>query len=136
MAGVATFVASAGAGATAADPVLGLWRSKDRGGTIELHRCGGAICGRILDGASLRANPDLRDVHNGNRSLRARAVKGLRVFDGFTGGPRQWKGGSLYDPESGWGTKSGSLTLKDANTLEVKGCVAFICQSEIMLRIR
>ena len=118
------------------DAVIGLWRSKDRGGTIELHRCGNAICGRILDGASLRANPDLRDVHNGDKALRTRPVKGLRVFNGFTGGPTQWKGGSLYDPESGWGTKTGYLTLKSPNTLEVKGCVAFFCQSEIMLRIR
>ncbi|OHT21305.1 DUF2147 domain-containing protein [Edaphosphingomonas haloaromaticamans] len=122
--------------ATAPASVLGLWRSQDRGGTIELYNCGPAVCGRILDGPTLRANPDLRDVKNGDKALRTRPVKGLRVFDGFTGGPTQYKGGSLYDPESGWGTKTGYLTLKDPNTLEVKGCVAFFCQSEIMLRIR
>jgi uncharacterized protein (DUF2147 family) len=125
------------AAATSPEPLIGLWKSKDRGGVIELHRCGEAVCGRVLDGASLRANPDLRDVHNSDKALRARPVKGLRVFSGFTGGPREWKGGALYDPETGWGTKTGFLTLKDTNTLEVKGCVArFLCQSEIMLRLR
>ncbi|PTD18542.1 DUF2147 domain-containing protein [Sphingomonas fennica] len=136
---IAALAALGPAAAVAAAPaasVLGLWRSQDRGGTIELYNCGPAVCGRILDGPTLRANPDLRDVKNGEKALRTRPVKGLRIFDGFTGGPTRYAGGSLYDPESGWGTSNGFLTLKDADTLEVKGCVAFFCQSEIMLRIR
>ncbi|OHT18608.1 DUF2147 domain-containing protein [Edaphosphingomonas haloaromaticamans] len=136
IAALAALGPAAAAAATPAASVLGLWRSQDRGGTIELYNCGPAVCGRILDGPTLRANPDLRDVKNGDKALRTRPVKGLRIFDGFTGGPTRYAGGSLYDPESGWGTSNGFLTLKDADTLEVKGCVAFFCQSEIMLRIR
>lgn len=119
-----------------ANPLIGKWRSADRGGVTEFYVCGRAVCGRILDGASLRANPDLRDVKNGDNSLRTRRVKGLTVMSNFTGGPAEWRGGPLYDPERGMGVARGTIKLVDANTLKITGCFAkFICQSEILKRI-
>ncbi|WOK36758.1 DUF2147 domain-containing protein [Sphingomonas sp. C3-2] len=125
------------ASAPAKDPLLGKWQSQERGGVTAFERCGDAICGRVIDGDSLRANPDLRDVKNGNASLRSRKVKGMIVLHNFKGGPKQWKGGPLYDPERGMGVQSGTITLVDQNTIKVTGCFGgFICQSEVMSRVR
>lgn len=131
------FATAALAAAAPPSPLIGKWRSQERGGVTELYACGAAVCGRVLDGASLRANPDLRDVKNGDRSLRTRRVRGLTVMNGFTGGPKQWKGGPLYDPERGMGVNSGTMDLVDADTLKVTGCfMGVICKSEILKRIR
>ncbi|WP_179957627.1 DUF2147 domain-containing protein [Exilibacterium tricleocarpae] len=116
--------------------LLGLWRTQEENGVVEMFRCGEAVCGRVIDAASLRENPDQRDVHNGDEALRERRVKGLVILQDFTGGPRKWTGGPLYDPKTGDGAKSGSLTLKDGNTLKVKGClVAFLCRTQVWRRI-
>lgn len=128
--------AQGGTGATG-DAIVGRWHTERRGGVVEIHRCGAALCGRVVDGAPLRANPDQRDVHNPDRSLRDRRVMGLRVLSGFTGGPSEWKGGPLYDPDSGDGAPKGTLRLVDRNTLQVKGCLAlFLCRTQTWRRAR
>lgn len=119
------------------EAVIGRWNTQKQGGVVEIHRCGQMLCGRVVDGAPLRANPDQRDVNNPDKALRSRKVMGARVLSGFSGGPREWKGGPLYDPESGDGAKKGSLTLADANTLKVKGCIAsFLCRTQTWTRVR
>jgi len=120
-----------------ASPLLGKWHTERKDGMVEIFHCGAALCGRVIDGAPLRANPDQRDVHNPDASLRVRKVKGLRVLEGFTGGPKRWKGGPLYDPETGNQASKGTLTLTDANTLSVQGCIAvFLCRTQTWRRGR
>lgn len=119
------------------EAIIGRWNTQKQGGVVEIHRCGQALCGRVVDGAPLRTNPDQRDIRNPDKALRDRRVMHLRVLHGFTGGPREWKGGPLYDPETGDGAKSGKLTLVDANTLKVKGCLmAFLCRTQTWTRAR
>ncbi|MGK6355700.1 DUF2147 domain-containing protein [Sphingomonas sp. DT-207] len=126
------------AGPAATDKVLiGRWHTEREGGVVEIHPCGQALCGRVLDGAPLRANRDQRDVRNPDPALRDRKVMGLRVLNGFTGGPEKWKGGPLYDPETGNRAPSGTLTLVDAHTLKVRGCIAaFLCRTQTWRRAR
>lgn len=134
---VALLAAPAALPAANAQSVIGRWNTQKQGGIVEIHRCGEALCGRVVDGAPLRANPDQRDVNNPNKALRGRKLLGARVLHGFTGGPREWKGGPVYDPETGDGAKSGVLTLADANTLKVKGCIAsFLCRTQTWKRVR
>lgn len=116
--------------------ILGIWATGSEGGRVEIYRCGGeALCGRIVDATRLRANPDMRDVRNPDENLRARRLKGLVVLRGFTGGPAEWKGGPVYDPESGEGAATGYLTLRGDGKLEVKGCKAAIfCRTKVWTR--
>lgn len=125
--------AAAPAGASAAD-ITGVWATGSEGGRVEIYRCGKALCGKIVDAKRLRANPDLRDVRNSDPKLRQRRLKGLVVLQGFTGGPREWKGGPVYDPESGDGAGRGNLKLLANGTLELKGCVAVFCRTKIWTR--
>ena len=128
----ALFVASAPA--SAAD-ITGVWSTGSEGGRVEIYRCGAALCGKVVDAARLRGNPDLRDVRNSDTKLRHRRLKGLVVLKGFTGGPAEWKGGPVYDPESGDGASRGYLKLLANGKLELKGCVSFICRTKIWTRV-
>jgi len=116
---------------------LGEWRTEKAGGRVDIRRCGSGLCGHVVDGAPLRANPDQRDVRNPDPALRARRVMGLQVIGPFTGGPREWKGGPLYDPETGDAARRGTLTLTDANTLTVKACIMpLLCRTQRWTRVR
>lgn len=134
-------VAAAGGGSAAASQgsgaIAGLWSTGSNGGQVELYRCGAAICGKVVDAAPLRANPDHRDVNNPDRMPRDRRLKGLVVLQGFAGGAREWKGGPVYDPEAGEGAAKGFLTLRVDGKLEVKGCKAAIfCRTKVWTRVR
>ncbi|MDK2761498.1 MAG: DUF2147 domain-containing protein [Sphingopyxis sp.] len=119
--------------ASAAD-ITGIWATATEGGRVEIYRCGRALCGRVVDAARLRGNPDLRDVRNSDASLRQRRIKGLVVLKGFTGGPVEWKGGPVYDPETGDGASTGTLKLLANGKLELKGCLAVFCRTKIWTR--
>ena len=121
--------------ANAAD-ITGLWSTGSEDGRVQIYRCGTALCGRIVDAAPIRANPDQRDVRNSDQILRMRRLKGLVVIAGFTGGPTDWKGGSVYDPESGDGAATGYLKLRADGKLELKGCVAIFCRTKVWTRVR
>lgn len=117
--------------------LLGLWRTQEAHGVVEIFRCENAICGRIVDAAALRTNSDQRDIHNSDEKLRERRIQGLMILENFTGGPEKWSGGPVYDPKSGDGAKRGYLVLKDINTLKVKGCLAaFLCRTQTWTRLK
>ena len=136
IAALALSAALAGAtAASAATPAVGMWKTPERDGKVEITDCGGGICGRIADGADIRANPDVKDIKNANEALRSRRLKGTPIFEGLTGGPSEWKG-KVYNPVDGK-TYSGSVTLTDSNTLKLKGCVFVpLCKTQVWYRVK
>lgn len=116
--------------------ILGIWATGTAGGKVEIYRCGKGFCGKIVDAARLRTDPDLRDLRNNNPDLRDRKLKGLVVLQSFEGGPIRFKGGPVYGPETGDGAHRGELALLSVEKLEVKGCVAFFCRTKTWTRIR
>ncbi|MFN7110494.1 MAG: DUF2147 domain-containing protein [Brevundimonas sp.] len=128
--------AAPGSAAAADNPLLGRWRTAAQGGVVEIHACGSALCGRLVDAAPLRRNPDQRDVRNHDPALRDRPLRGLRVLEGFRGGPTTWNGGPLYDPDSGRRAASGRLTLIAPDHLAVRGCIAaLLCRTQTWVRL-
>ena len=117
-----------------ASSLAGVWNTGSEGGKVQIYRCGEALCGKIVDAARLRKDPDLRDVRNSNPKLRNRKLKGLVVLKNFTGGPTEWSGGPVYDPETGDGASSGKLKLRADGKLEVKGCVMMFCRTKVWTR--
>lgn len=121
--------------ALAAEPT-GLWQTPTRGGQVEITKCGSALCGRLVTSEGLQADPALKDVHNQNTALRGRALKGLTILTGFTGGPGEWTGGSIYNADDGK-TYSGSITLDGGDKLKLRGCViAPLCKTQTWTRLR
>ena len=132
-------LASAFATVSAADTtdsaILGTWKTPKHDGKVVIEECGAAICGRVIDGRELRANPAQTDVHNPDANKRERRILGLNILEGYTGGPTEWKGGSVYDPQTGDSSGNSTLTLTGPNTLVVKGCRIVFCRSETWTKI-
>lgn len=115
--------------------ILGRWRTPAEGGVVDIQRCGQALCGRLVDAAPLRRDPDQRDVRNRDASQHQRPLRGLLVLRNFTGGPSEWRGGPLYDPNSGQTADRGTLTLSGEGRLAVRGCIArVLCRTQTWRR--
>ncbi len=116
------------------DDILGFWNNEERDGIIEIFKCGGKYCGRVVwakeptyppDDSAGRAGQPRMDDNNPDAALRDRPVIGLQVvndfiFDGETG----WKGGTVYDPKNGK-TYSGRIVLAFPDELHLRGYVLF-----------
>jgi uncharacterized protein (DUF2147 family) len=125
-----------GAVAYAAEGAEGTWQTPEDNAVVKIEACGAALCGRIVTSDQLKAHPDQTDERNRNAALRSRPLKGLTLFYGVKGGPTEWSGGSLYDPDDGK-TYRGSIKLTGADTLQLTGCVFRpFCKSETWTRIK
>lgn len=132
---ILALLAASPAVAESGQGLIGRWNTQEQDGVVEIYRCGATLCGKVVDGAPLRANPAQTDIRNEDPSLRGRKVLNLVVLRNFSGGPTQWTGGAVYDPNSGQGANRGFLTLDDPRTLRVKGCIAmFLCRTQTWTR--
>jgi uncharacterized protein (DUF2147 family) len=127
-------IALASAPAHATLPVTGLWSLGEGKARISISECGETLCGRIVDAAKIQANPDIADKKNKNPLLRLRKLKGLLILTGFVGGPSEWKGGTIYNPDDG-GTYRATIRMVDEYTLKVTGCIVRpLCKSAKLTR--
>ena len=132
LAALAVTALAAPASAQTAEPT-GLWQTPTNGGQVRIARCGQALCGTLVTSSHIRSNPNALDENNSNRSLRTR---NLPMLTGFTGGPSEWRGGSVYNPADGR-TYRGTITMTNANTLNLRGCVvAPLCRIQTWTRVR
>lgn len=107
--------------ATEAD-IEGRWLSGDKSGWIEIHLVDGKPIGTAA-GSTTPNEPTRYDILNPDPALRSRALLGITILQGFEYvGDQVWKGGMIYDPNSG-NTYKSTLTLLDRNTLKVRGFI-------------
>jgi len=121
--------------ANAADRVDGRWVTQDKDAVVTIDKCGAKTCGRITK--FLIPPPDgegQRDIYNPDPELKKRRLKGLAVLSSFVEDGNQWRG-RIYDPKTGKSYRS-ILRRKGPNVLEVKGCIAFFCQTQIWKRTK
>ena len=117
-----------------ASDITGRWLTPSKG-EIEIYRCGPALCGRLLSSPRLVREPHLTDAANKDASRRGRKIKGMTLLEGFSGGPSEFRGGRLYNPEDG-NTYTGTITVVDGDTLKLKGCVvAPLCKTQVWKRM-
>ncbi|AOP32460.1 hypothetical protein A0128_00315 [Leptospira tipperaryensis] len=112
------------------DAILGKWWNKEKDAQVDVHKCGAKICGKIVwlkeplyPAGSTEGTPGTPKVDNNNKdeSLRTRPTLGLVFLTGFSyEGEQVWSGGRVYDPKGGK-TYDGRLTLRNADTLDLKG---------------
>lgn len=129
---VASAVAIIGcAGLASADPhdVFATFLTEEGTSHIRITDCGdGTPCGTVtwIDPASLEAGIAPKDVigKSGDNVL------GLRLLKGFSRKEKDWRGGTIYDPEN---DKLYSARIKrmDDGNLQLKGCVGPFCQSQV-----
>lgn len=112
------------------DAILGKWWNKEKDAQVDVHKCGAKICGKIVwlkeplyPAGSTEGTPGTPKLDNNNKdeSLRSRPTLGLVFLTGFSyEGEQVWSGGRVYDPKGGK-TYDGRLTLRNADTLDLKG---------------
>lgn len=117
----------------AAEPVTGRWLTGEKDAVIAIAPCGKQMCGTI---AKFIVPPpqglDQRDVNNRDAAKRSRKLLGMAILTGFAPDGGQWRG-QIYDPKSGKTYRS-VIKRKNANTLEVKGCIGPFCQTQVWRR--
>lgn len=116
--------------------VFGLWATQKNDGRVMIEPCGAAICGRLMDSKQLRADPDRKDLRNPDPAKRTRRLKGLLILESYSGGPRQWSGGVVYDPQTGDRSSDSTVTLVSPDVLQVRGCRLLFCRTETWTRVR
>lgn len=120
---------------TRPEQAMGRWSTPSRHGVVEIAACGSSICGRLMESDHIRTNPAYPDSANRDPALRSRALKGLTILQGFRRDGEGWSGGTIYNPEDG-GTYKATVTLADANTLKLKGCIVWpLCKTQTWKRI-
>lgn len=116
--------------AHAAEPIAGRWVTAEKDAVVAIGKCGKAHCGTIEKFLILpKGGNDQRDVNNTDPAKRTRKLIGTPILTGLTADAVVWRG-QVYDPKSGK-TYTSEVRRRDANTLEVKGCVGPFCQTQV-----
>jgi uncharacterized protein (DUF2147 family) len=108
-----------------ADDIIGTWLTGGKEpAKIQIHKSGEKFYGKIIWLKNPTENGKQRvDANNPDKAKRSNPIIGLLMLTGFKfDGEDEWKGGDIYDPESGK-TYSSYIYLKDKNTLKVRGYV-------------
>ena len=133
----AMMTAGIGGGAHAADP-YGIWLNEPKDAHVKLYSCNkDELCGEIvwLKRPNGRDGKPRRDVKNEDESLRKRPLLGIRMLWGMEDqGGGEWEDGEIYNARDG-GIYDGEVEVIDANTIEVSGCVWFVCKTETWTRV-
>lgn len=108
-----------------ADDIIGIWLTGGKEpAKIQVYKTGEVFYGKIIWIKNQTENGKQRmDGNNPDKVKRNNPIIGLVMLTGFKfDGDEEWKGGDIYDPESGK-TYSSYMYLKDKNTLKVRGYV-------------
>lgn len=117
---------------SAQSTIDGVWR--DDGGYVEITvgPCGETRCGRITRILRTKPGETDRDRHNDNPALRSRPILGITILSALAWRDGAWRG-RVYNPEDG-GTYRVEVRPGRGGTLEVKGCLGFICRTKVWPR--
>ena len=108
-----------------ADDIIGVWLTGGKEpAKIQVYKSGEKFYGKIIWLKNPSENGKQRvDANNPDETKRKNPIIGLIMLTGFKfDGDEEWKGGDIYDPESGK-TYSSYMYLNDKNTLKVRGYV-------------
>jgi len=122
-------------GIAKADPhnVFGTFLTGEKDSHVTIEPCGEeSLCGKVvwLDPDSLPEGVTPQSA----KSKSGDAVLGLTILKGFEKKKKDWRGGTIYHPGR---DKLYASRLKrlDNGNLQVKGCIAFICQTQLWIPV-
>ncbi len=129
---IGIMMAAAIAHADNGDDILGVWNNEEQDAKIEIFKCNGKYCGKIVSlkepnypADSKEGAPGMPrlDRNNPDRTKKSRPIIGLQIVNDFViDGKGVWKDGSVYDPKNGK-TYRGKITLVSPNKLNLRGFV-------------
>ncbi|TVP46925.1 MAG: DUF2147 domain-containing protein [Mongoliibacter sp.] len=109
-----------------ADDLVGVWEPGHGKAKVKIDNIDGKYYGRIVwlkePNDPETGEPKL-DRNNPDESMRNVPLRGYRMLKDFEyKGKGVWEEGTIYDPETG-NTYSSVITMKDENTLDIRGYV-------------
>jgi uncharacterized protein (DUF2147 family) len=111
-----------------AGDVVGIWQTDSKEpAKVQIYKSGEKYYGKIiwLKNPLTDSGKTQTDINNPDKNKRGNPVVGLAVLKDFEfDGKKEWKGGTVYDPENGK-TYKAYLYLADENTLKLRGYVGF-----------
>ncbi|WP_447730614.1 DUF2147 domain-containing protein [Pseudoxanthomonas suwonensis] len=125
--------------AQAADPVVGRWKTID-GETgkpksyVEITQAAnGTLNGRIVELINpSKPNPTCDKCKDDRKD---KPITGMEIIRGMKAeGGGKYAGGTILKPDEGKVYKSKMALIEGGRKLEVSGCVAFICKSQVWER--
>lgn len=124
--------------AIAADPAEGRWKTIDdetgqAKSIVEITQgANGALSGRIVELLNpSRPNPACDKCKDDRRG---KPITGMEIIRGMKRDGDAYSGGTILKPDEGKVYKSKMELLEGGDKLEVSGCIAFICKSQVWLR--
>ncbi len=108
-----------------ADAILGVWLTGTGKGHVQIYKQGNQYFGKIVwlkEPNDTDGKPKV-DKNNPDAKKRSQPILGLINLRNFAyDDDNVWEDGKIYDPEAGK-DYSCKMTLKDANTLDVRGFI-------------
>lgn len=132
---LALFLFTMSAPAFASNSVYGVWLTEEGTATVRIVDCGDASPCGVIETAEIPSGEPTTDVNNSDPDLRDKPIIGLVMLHGFERDDDKWKKGRIYNPEDGKSYKSSIRVDDDPNVLKVKGCIAFLCQTQRWTRV-
>jgi uncharacterized protein (DUF2147 family) len=111
---------------TDGDRLLGVWEPSNGRARVKVEKIGSKYFGKIVwlkEPIDPETNLPKVDKNNPDPALQSTPLKGYRMLKDFTySGNNEWTGGTIYDPLNG-STYSCTITMRDANTLDIRGYI-------------
>ena len=108
------------------DRLIGVWEPSNGKARVKVEKIGSKYYGKIVwlrepnDPAT--GTPKV-DKNNPDEAMRSTPLRGYRLLKDFVyAGNGEWTEGTIYAPENG-STYSCVITLKDENTLDIRGYI-------------
>ena len=126
--------------ASAADPVVGRWKTiDDKTGKVKSiveisQAANGTLTGKVVDilHSDKGPNPVCDGCEGANRN---KPVKGMTILWNLKAdGANKWSGGTILDPANGKTYKSKMELQPGGTRLDVSGCIALICRAQTWQR--
>lgn len=125
--------------ASASDPVAGRWKTIDSDtgkpkSYVEIGQAAnGALSGRIVELIDpSKPNPTCDKCKDDRKD---KPITGMEIIRGMKAdGGGEYSGGTILKPDEGKVYKSKMKLIDGGKKLEVSGCIAFICKSQVWLR--
>jgi len=124
--------------AHAADPAVGRWKTIDdetgqAKSIVEISQApNGTLSGRIVELLNpSKPNPACDKCKDDRKG---QPITGMEIIRGMKPDGGGYAGGTILKPDEGKVYKSKMQLIDAGSKLEVSGCVAFICKSQVWLR--
>jgi len=121
----------------AADPIVGKWKSiddetKQAKSIIELYIQNGKVYGKILQLLSPKDKGKVCEKCTG--ANKGKPIEGMVIVKNMQDKGSEWSGGTILDPNKGKDYKCKIKATDGGKKLEVKGCIAFLCRTQVWVK--